>query len=71
MTLVRIIKNWDWPDLMRQTQGKQGIWDDIQFTVDPVEECDFVVMLNNNMKSEEHCQMSKGKYLGAYAGTLC
>jgi hypothetical protein len=52
MTLVRIIKNWDWPDLMRQTPGKQGIWDNIQFTVDPVEECDFVVMLNNNMKSE-------------------
>ena len=50
MTLVRIIKNWDWPDLMRQTPGRQGIWDHIQFTVDPVEECDFVVMLNNNMK---------------------
>ncbi|HUN56432.1 MAG TPA: glycosyltransferase family 10 [Smithella sp.] len=50
MTLVRIIKNWDWPDLMRQTPGGQGIWDNIQFTVDPVEECDFVIMLNNNMK---------------------
>jgi hypothetical protein len=52
MTLVRIIKNWDWPDLMRQTPGKRGIWDNIQFTVDPVEECDFVIMLNNNMKSQ-------------------
>ena len=52
MTLVRIIKNWEWPDLMRQTPGQSGIWDDIQFTVDPVEECDVVVMLNNNMKKE-------------------
>ena len=52
MTLVRIIKNWDWPDLMRQTPYNRGIWDNIQFTVDPVEECDFVVMLNNNMNCE-------------------
>ncbi|PKN51132.1 MAG: hypothetical protein CVU55_13440 [Deltaproteobacteria bacterium HGW-Deltaproteobacteria-13] len=50
MTLVRIIKNWDWPDLMRQTPGQRGIWDNVQFTVDPVEECDFVIMLNNTMK---------------------
>jgi hypothetical protein len=51
MTLVRIIKNWDWPDLMRQTPGNKGIWDNIKFTLDPVEECDFVIMLNNNMNS--------------------
>jgi hypothetical protein len=37
---------------MRQTRGHLGIWDNIQFTVDPVEECDFVIMLNNNMKCE-------------------
>ncbi|MBN1663336.1 MAG: hypothetical protein JW943_07040 [Deltaproteobacteria bacterium] len=34
---------------MRQTPGRQGVWDNVQFTVDPVEKCDFVVMLNNNM----------------------
>lgn len=37
---------------MRQTPGNQGIWDKIEFTVDPVEECDFAVVLNNNMKCE-------------------
>jgi hypothetical protein len=37
---------------MRQTPDNKGIWDNIQFTVDPVEECDYVVMLNNNMKCE-------------------
>jgi hypothetical protein len=52
MTLVRIVKNWDWPDLMRQTPGRRGIWDEIQFTVDPVDECDFLLILNSNMSKE-------------------
>lgn len=52
MILVRIIKNWDWPDLMRQTPHELGIWDDVQFTLSSVEECDYVVMLNNNMNCE-------------------
>jgi len=56
MTLVRIIKNWDWPDLMRQTPEQRGIWDDIQFTDAPVEECDYVVMLNNNMRCDSIVQ---------------
>jgi hypothetical protein len=48
MTLVRIIKNWDdWPlDLMRQTPGCKGIWDNIEFTVESIEDCDYVVVLN-------------------------
>ena len=37
---------------MRQTPGKRGIWDGLQFTTDPVDKCDFVLMLNNNMKTE-------------------
>jgi len=52
MTLVRIVKNWDWPDLTRQTPGQRGIWDEIQFTVDPVDECDYLVVLNNNMTKQ-------------------
>lgn len=47
MTVVRIIKNWDWPDLMRQTPGCRGVWDGIQFTLDPVEACDYTIVLNN------------------------
>jgi len=50
MTLIRIVKDWDWPDLMRQTPGQRGIWDGIQFTLDDTEECDFLIMLNNRMK---------------------
>lgn len=60
MTLVRIVKNWDWPDLMRQTPDQRGIWDGIQFTVDPVDECDFIIMLNNNMGKEVRVKCPKG-----------
>jgi hypothetical protein len=51
MTLVRIAKDWDWPDLLRQTPGQKGIWNGIRFTLDDVEECDYLVMLNNRMKT--------------------
>ena len=44
--LVRIIKNWNAPDLMRQTPGISGCWGDIRFTCDPVDECDAVLVLN-------------------------
>lgn len=50
MTLVRIVKDWDWPDLLRQTPACKGVWNGIQFTLDPVEECDYLVMLNNRMQ---------------------
>ncbi len=46
MTRVYITKNWDWPDLMRQTPGERGIWEDIRFTLQPVEVCDYVIVLN-------------------------
>jgi hypothetical protein len=49
MMLVRIVKDWDWPDLKRQTPGGTGVWDGIQFTLDDVEECDYLIMLNNRM----------------------
>jgi hypothetical protein len=46
MTLVRIAKNWTDPDLLRQTPGRRGEWDGIRFTLDPVERCDYLVVLN-------------------------
>jgi hypothetical protein len=52
MILVRIVKDWDWPDLMRQTPGQKGIWGNIQFTVQSVPECDYVIVLNNRMKRD-------------------
>jgi Glycosyltransferase family 10 (fucosyltransferase) C-term len=46
MTLVRIIKDWDQPNLLRQTPGGSGEWEGIRFTLDPVHECDYAVVLN-------------------------
>src|SRR4051812_16709717 len=47
MTLVRIVKSWTSPDLMRQTPGGRGVWGDCQFTFDPVEHCDYLIALNH------------------------
>ena len=52
MLLVRIVKDWDYPDLLRQTPGGKGIWDGIRFTLEPAAECDFLVMLNNRMTTD-------------------
>jgi hypothetical protein len=52
MTLVRIVKDWDWPDLLRQTPDQKGVWDGIRFTLDDGDECDYLLMLNNRMKVE-------------------
>ncbi len=60
MILVRIVKDWDWPDLMRQTPGQKGIWGDVRFTADPVEECDYLLVLNNRMKVDTHALCPPG-----------
>ncbi len=44
--LVRIVCDWDWPNLMRQTSGGKGRWEDFEFTMDPVGSCDFLLVLN-------------------------
>lgn len=44
--LVRIVKNWDFPDLMRQTPGGRGVWEGLRFTLAPEAECDFLIVLN-------------------------
>jgi len=50
--LVRIEKDWDFPDILRQTPGSKGAWDGIQFTLDPVKTCDFFIMFNNRMTED-------------------
>lgn len=44
--LVRIEKKWDFPDLLRQTPGGLGVWGDLHFTLEPVEKCDYLIVLN-------------------------
>jgi hypothetical protein len=46
MTQVRIMKDWDWPDLLRQTPNHSGCWEGVHFTVAPVQPCDYAIVLN-------------------------
>lgn len=46
MALIRIIKDWQTPDLLRQTPGGKGEWGGHAFTLEPVEACDYAVILN-------------------------
>ena len=57
MITVGIAKDWDWPDLLRQTPGGKGVWEGMRFVLDPEPTCDFLVVLNNKMKTETraHC----------------
>lgn len=61
MTLIRIAKDWDWPNLLRQTPGGKGIWDGIRFTIDNVDECDLLVVLNNRMKHAVRARCPDGR----------
>lgn len=59
--MVRIAKDWDWPDLMRQTPGRTGVWDGIRFTLDDEAECDLLLVLNNRMKSDVRARCPEGR----------
>jgi len=60
MKLVRIAKDWGWPDILRQTLGGSGIWEGVRFTTDDIEECDVLVVLNNRMKHDIHARCPQG-----------
>lgn len=47
MMLVRIVKSWTRPDLFRQTSLRQGTWGNLRFTFEPVERCDYLIILNH------------------------
>ena len=52
MIHVSIVKDWDWPDLLRQTPDRKGVWEGIRFSLGPDPKCDFLVVLNNKMKTD-------------------
>lgn len=45
--LVRIEKDWNYPDFKRQSPHFSGVWDGITFTDEPVAECDVLVVFNS------------------------
>lgn len=44
--LVQIIKDWNYPDIFRQTPKNKGEWNGIRFTTEEVNKCDAVIVLN-------------------------
>lgn len=61
--LVYIQRNYDYPDLMRQTPNSKGIWKGVQFTFEEVNECDFVVVINHPRKDIQIKGRKGGKIL--------
>jgi hypothetical protein len=52
MALVRVVKDWKWPGLMRQTPGSRGMWSELRFTLEPVVDCDYLIVLNRIPEDE-------------------
>ena len=51
MTLVRIVSNYDAAEwIRRSTPGGSGRWGDITFTADPVDECDYCIFQNGDIR---------------------
>src|SRR5262245_10452561 len=46
MTLVRIVKDWDFPNLLRQLPNDSANWNGVQFTLDAATACDYLVAFN-------------------------
>lgn len=44
--LVRVVKDWHWPNIFQQTPLNDGVWGDLRFTEEAVEECDLLIVLN-------------------------
>jgi len=53
MVSVRIIRDYDWPDLMRQTPDGMGIWDGIQFREDACGPADYIIVTGTIRKTEQ------------------
>ncbi|HEY5892228.1 MAG TPA: glycosyltransferase family 10 [Chthoniobacterales bacterium] len=45
--LVRILKSWSEPNLLRQSSDEAGLCGRCHFTLDPIERCDYLVVLNH------------------------
>lgn len=46
MVLVRVLTDFPSTGFLDQTPGGAGVWQDVRFTLDPVERCDFAVVCN-------------------------
>lgn len=57
--IVRIVKDWSFPDIMRQTPSHSCEWNGIKFTEEKIKECDVLVVLNRPHE-KINCKVRKG-----------
>lgn len=48
--IVQIHRNYEFPDLLRQTPGNSGQWGDFKFTYEHTDKADFILVLNRPLK---------------------
>lgn len=61
---ITIVKDWDWPDLRRQTPNQDGVWEGVHFSTDTARECDGLVVLNNRL-TKSFSTLVKGNHVWA------
>ena len=56
MSVIQLISHFPVPALLRQTPSGNGIWEEMIFTLNPVETCDYVIVLNRVDRNRTiHC----------------
>ena len=63
MKVVKIIKDWKWPDLSRQSKDNNGQWDDYLFTEDNIKDYDYLAVLNRNSHDIDLPKLNIPKFL--------
>jgi hypothetical protein len=48
---VRVVQDYEGPDLIRQTPGQTGVWEGIRYTLEPIGECDYLIVLRSQMRN--------------------
>ena len=46
MKIVRIVRYFEYPNIIQQTPESSGLWNDYFFTEEEIDECDYLVILD-------------------------
>lgn len=63
MKKVRVVKEWEFPNIMSQSPNSKGIWNNIQFTTDPINDFDFLLVFNYPSESLSVRCYEGGKFI--------
>jgi hypothetical protein len=61
--LVYLQSNYSYPDLLRQTPGEKGEWDDLKFTTSDIAQSDLIVVFNHPIRDIKMRCRKGGKIL--------